>query len=144
MKVELDLDANQLELLDKGLKDCLLSLSEEQQVMLIQNYMNAQFEDFKKPKDKISYWNNTEYEYTDFGKQVIETLSDKIEASITTSIFEKENVKQLIDEKIEEVIKNIPAIIESSISKYIINNLFRDKATLENEIRCQFFNLRNN
>lgn len=43
MKIELDVSAEQLKELDKGLTNLLSTLSEEQQVQLIQGYLNKQF-----------------------------------------------------------------------------------------------------
>lgn len=66
MKIELEVSAEQLKELDKGLNNLLLNLNEEQQVQLIQGYLNKQFQDLY---EKDSYWSNTEL--TDFGKQLI-------------------------------------------------------------------------
>lgn len=144
MKVELDLSADQLTLLDKSLKDCLLSLTDDQMVQLLQNYIDNQLESFRVQKES-SYWRTSpEYEYTDFGKQITDKMSKKIEEAITNEMLNKEEVTKYIDEVIENVKKDLQHTIESSISKYIIEHLFCNKDSLELEIMNTINMMRSN
>ena len=127
MKIELEVNSEQLKLLDWGLKDLLTGLTEEQQVQLLQNYINNQLEGFRKRKE-TTYWRaDPEYEYTDFGKQVIDGLQDRIQESITQSILDKPTVQEYINETIQQVEQKLPEIIEKSIIQYAVDNLFSNK-----------------
>lgn len=127
MKIELEVDSEQLKLLDSGLKDLLTGLTEEQQVQLLQNYINNQLEGFRKRKE-TTYWRaEPEYEYTNFGKQVIEGLQDRIQESITQSILDKPTVQEYINETIQQVEQKLPDIIEKALIQYAVDNLFSNK-----------------
>lgn len=127
MKIELEVDSEQLKLLDSGLKDLLTGLTEEQQVQLLQNYINNQLEGFRKRKE-TTYWRaESEYEYTDFGKQVIDGLQDRIQESITQSILDKPTVQEYINETIQQVEQKLPEIIEKAIIQYTVDNLVSNK-----------------
>lgn len=144
MKVELDLSAEQLTLLDTSLKDCLLSLTAKQKTELLQNYINTQLESFRVEK-KSDYWRSTpEYEYTDFGKQITDKMSDRIEKAITDKMLDNEELTNYINEVIANVRKNLQHTIESSISTYIINHMFQDKDSLQSEIMRTIYNMRSN
>ena len=144
MKVELDLSVEQLSLLDKSLKDCLLSLTDEQKIQLLQNYINDQLESFREFKTDSTYWgNSTKYVYTDFGKQVIEGLSGKIEKSITKEMLNNKEIKQYMNEVIEQVKRNLQSSIEKAISDYIVNNLFFNKEDIREEIRITLSKIHN-
>lgn len=122
MKIELEVSAEQLKELDKGLNNLLLNLNEEQQVQLIQGYLNKQFQDLYK---KDSYWSNTEL--TAFGKELIQGLQGQISKSVTSKLLEQENVKKEIDEITQNVLNNLSDIIQKSITQYIVDNLFSNK-----------------
>ena len=127
MKIELDEDSEQLKLLDSGLKDLLTGLTKEQQVQLLQNYINNQLEGFRKRKE-TTYWRaEPEYEYTDFGKQVIDGLQDRIQEGITQSILDKPTVQEYINETIQQVEQKLPEIIEKAIIQYTVDNLVSNK-----------------
>ena len=133
MKVELDLSAEQLNLLDENLKDCLLSLTDSQKIDIIKNYMDNQLENFREPKR--NGWGDTKYEYSDFGKQMIEGLQDKLKDSLQKTALENEEIKNYMNETIEWLKENISKIMQEAISKYIIENLFYNKSELENKVR---------
>lgn len=127
MKIELEVNSEQLKLLDSGLKDLLTGLTEEQQVQLLQNYINNQLEGFRKRKE-TTYWRaEPEYEYTDFGKQVIDGLQDRIQEGITQSILDKPTVQEYINETIQQVEQKLPEIIEKAIIQYTVDNLVSNK-----------------
>ena len=127
MKIELEVNSEQLKLLDSGLKDLLIGLTEEQQVQLLQNYINNQLEGFRKRKE-TTYWRaDPEYEYTDFGKQVIDGLQDRIQEGITQSILDKPTVQEYINETIQQVEQKLPENIEKAIIQYTVDNLVSNK-----------------
>lgn len=138
MKIELDVSAEQLKELDKGLTNLLSTLSEEQQVQLIQGHLNKQFENLY---NKSSYYSNTEL--TDFGKNLIQGLQKQITNSVTDKILEQENVKKEIDEITRDVLNNLPDIIQQSITQYIVNNLFLNKQHIYDIANTTYWQNRN-
>ena len=138
MKIELEVSAEQLKELDKGLNNLLLNLNEEQQVQLIQGYLNKQFQDLYK---KDSYWSNTEL--TDFGKQLIQGLQEQISKSITDKLLEQENVKKEMDEITQKVLNTLPDIIPKAINEYIVGNLFQNKGEISTMINTIYWENKN-
>lgn len=138
MKIELEVSAEQLKELDKGLNNLLLNLNEEQQVQLIQGYLNKQFQDLYK---KDSYWSNTEL--TVFGKELIQSLQEQISKSITSKLLEQENVKKEMDEITQKVLDTLPDIIPKAITEYIVGNLFQNKGEINTMINNIYWEHRN-
>lgn len=134
MKIELEVSAEQLKELDKGLNNLLLNLNEEQQVQLIQGYLNKQFQDLY---EKDSYWSNTEL--TDFGKQLIQGLQEQISKSITDKLLEQENVKKEMDEITQKVLDTLPDIIPKAITEYIVGNLFQNRGEINTMINTVYW-----
>jgi hypothetical protein len=138
MKIELEVSAEQLKELDKGLNNLLLNLNEEQQVQLIQGYLNKQFQDLY---EKDSYWSNTEL--TDFGKQLIQGLQEQISKSITDKLLEQENVKKEMDEITQKVLDTLPDIIPKAITEYIVGNLFQNRGEINTMINTVYWENKN-
>lgn len=138
MKIELEVSAEQLKELDKGLNNLLLNLNEEQQVQLIQGYLNKQFQDLY---EKDSYWSNTEL--TDFGKQLIQGLQEQISKSVTSKLLEQENVKKEMDEITQKVLDTLPDIIPKAINEYIVGNLFQNKGKISTMINTIYWENKN-
>lgn len=138
MKIELEVSAEQLKELDKGLNNLLLNLNEEQQVQLIQGYLNKQFQDLYK---KDSYWSNTEL--TVFGKELIQGLQEQISKSVTSKLLEQENVKKEMDEITQKALDTLPDIIPKAITEYIVGNLFQNKGEINTMINNIYWEHRN-
>lgn len=138
MKIELEVSAEQLKELDKGLNNLLLNLNEEQQVQLIQGYLNKQFQNLYK---KDSYWSNTEL--TVFGKELIQGLQEQISKSVTSKLLEQENVKKEMDEITQKVLDTLPDIIPKAINEYIVGNLFQNKGEISTMINTIYWENKN-
>lgn len=138
MKIELEVSAEQLKELDKGLNNLLLNLNEEQQVQLIQGYLNKQFQNLYK---KDSYWSNTEL--TVFGKELIQGLQEQISKSVTSKLLEQENVKKEMDEITQKALDTLPDIIPKAITEYIVGNLFQNKGEINTMINNIYWEHRN-
>lgn len=143
MKVEIDLDSEQLSLLDTSLKDLVLSLTKEQQTELLQNYINTQLESFRVPKQSDYWRSSTEYEYTDFGKQITDKMSERIEQAIVDKMLSNKELTKYINEIIENIKKDLQHIIEYSISNYIVEHLFQDKDSLQSKIQTTIYQMKN-
>lgn len=129
MKVELELDGEQLQLLDKGLKECLTSLTDEQKVVLLQGYINTQLEGFRELKSNGYY--NSNYVYTDFGKQVVDGLRSSVEKAIVKEMLEQENVRQEIEKVKKEVLPKLTRLVEEGIVKLVVERVFVNPHDLE-------------
>lgn len=138
MKIELEVSAEQLKELDKGLNNLLLNLNEEQQVQLIQGYLNKQFQDLY---EKDSYWSNTKL--TAFGKELIQGLQEQISKSVTSKLLEQENVKKEMDEITQKVLDTLPDIIPKAINEYIVGNLFQNKGEISTMINTIYWENKN-
>lgn len=132
MKIEIDVDSNQLQLLDTSLKEFLLSLNDEQKIKLIENYIFLKFDNVFY-KDEVSLYSNSR-KLSDFGNSLIDGLQEKINKSITNKIMENSEIQNLINNSIDETEKNMNTIISNAITTYIINNLFCKPEKLKDNI----------
>ena len=128
MKIELDLNSEQLQLLDSNLKECLLSLTDEQKTALLQGYINTQLEGFKKIE---SFGYSSNYVYSDFGKQVIDGLRGSVEKAIVKEMLEQENVRQEIEKVKKEVLPKLTRLVEEGIVKLVVERVFVNPHDLE-------------
>ena len=132
MKVELELTEQQLKELDNGLNNLLQNLSEKQKLEIVKAYMIKQFDGIY--YEKIDTWGCTRTELTDFGRTLIKELQDKITQAASDKIIEQLLENKEINNCIKLVEKDLPQIIEKSISQYIVDNLFRNKNDLQQQI----------
>lgn len=138
MKIELEVTAEQLNELDKGLNNLLLNLTEQQQVELIQGYLNKQFQDIYKEE---TYYSSEIL--SDFGKNLVQNLQAQISHSITSEIINNENVKKEINKITQNVLQDLPDIIPNAITEYIVRNLFQNKGEITTMIQNTYWNNRN-
>ena len=76
-------------------------------------------------------------------KEVVEGLREKVADNITDDILSNEDLKNKMNEIIEYIIRNLQEIIEQSISKYIVDNLFASKYMLDEQIRRTIWDMKN-
>lgn len=134
MKVELDLSATQLEELDKSLTNLMENLTDEQRIEIVKSYVNFQFDKLEYSYHD-DYWNRDKKEISEFGKKLIEGLQNQIVNSISEEIMKDEDLRKFIDETVNNIIKDLPEIIEESITKYVVENLFSSKYAIDEQIR---------
>ena len=143
MKVELDLSTTQLEELDKSLTSLMENLTEEQQVEIVKSYINFQFDKLEYSYHD-DYWNRDKKEISEFGKKLIEGLQNQIVNSISEEIMKDESLRSFIQETVNGIIKDLPNIIETSITRYIVDNLFSSKSNIDEQIRQTLYQMRRN
>lgn len=136
MKVELDLSEEQLKGLDEDLTSVLKNLSEEQKISIIQAYLIDKFNKFE--YTYTTSWGSKETKISDFGKQLIDGLQNKIEDSISNKILEDEKLKSFIKDTIDNVEANLQNTIEKAISEYITENLFSNTNKIRYFIQEEF------
>lgn len=128
MKVEIDLGEDQLKLLDEDMTKLLESLSDKQKTKILSDYILNQFDKMETTyKDN---WGRDETVLSEFGKQLVRGLQEKIVEVVTTNILENEVAKRIVQENVDAVVKNLDSIIQSSITKYVIENVFTSKERL--------------
>lgn len=136
MKVELDLSEEQLKGLDEDLTLVLKNLSEEQKISIIQAYLIDKFNKFE--YTYTTSWGSKETKISDFGKQLIDGLQNKIEDSISNKILKDEKLKSFIKDTIDNVEANLQNTIEKAISEYITENLFSNTDKIRYFIQEEF------
>lgn len=136
MKVELDLSEEQLKGLDEDLTSVLKNLSEEQKILIIQAYLIDKFNKFE--YTYTTSWGSKETKISDFGKQLIDGLQNKIEDSISNKILKDEKLKSFIKDTIDNVEANLQNTIEKAISEYITENLFSNTDKIRYFIQEEF------
>ena len=139
MKVELDLSTEQLQELDKGLLDLLKTLNDDQKVQLIRAYLENKMDENLYIK-KDSFYSSKEL--SSFGKEVFDGLQERIKDSITDRLFDNEDLQSDLNDIVNRLKKNLYEIVESSISSYIINNLFTHQSDLQQQIQQTIWTMR--
>lgn len=139
MKVELDLSTEQLQELDKGLLDLLKTLNDDQKVQLIRAYLENKMDENLYIKHD-SYYNSKEL--SSFGKEIFDGLQERIKDSIIDRLFDNEDLQSDLNDIVNRLKKNLYEIVESSISSYIINNLFTHQSDLQQQIQQTIWTMR--
>ena len=139
MKVELDLSAEQLQELDNGLMNLIKTLSEDQKTEIVKSYLlNKMDENFYEQTN--SFYSSKQL--TDFGKTVVDGLREKVADNITNDILSNKDLIDKMNEIIEYTTKDLSEIIEKSITKYIVDNLFSNKYMIEEQIRQTIWHMK--
>lgn len=139
MKVELDLSTEQLQELDKGLLDLLKTLNDDQKVQLIKAYLENKMDENLYIKHDSFY---SSKELSSFGKEIFDGLQERIKDSITDRLFDNEDLQSDLNDIVNRLKKNLYEIVESSISSYIINNLFTHQSDLQQQIQQTIWSMR--
>ena len=128
MKIELDLSADQLSMLDTGLTDLLKNLTEEQKISILQTYFLREFQGIRySEKNEYGYYTRRD-ELSDFGKAIVKGLQEKISDSVSNKILEDENLQKELKRIEENLVNQLPNILSKSINTYILENLFTNRS----------------
>lgn len=122
MKIELDLNLEQMEGLEKNLQETLSNLSEYQQIALLQGYINNLFEGIYH-KDR---WGDNHL--NEFGQVLIAGMREQISKITCKKILEDERFAKEIDKCINFYEKNLNDILGKAIIEYIMTRLFTEKS----------------
>ena len=101
MEIRLDLSTEQLAYLDKDLTVLLKELTDEQKIEILKAYMINKFEHWETKNS----WGNTVL--TDFAKEIVNGLQEKICDAITEDVLQDENLKKAMKEVTEQVKKEL-------------------------------------
>lgn len=121
MKIELDLNLEQMEGLEKDLQNTLSNLSEYQQIALLQGYINNLFEGIYR-KDR---WGDNQL--NEFGQALVAEMREQISNATCKKILEDERFAKEIDKCVDFYKKNLNDILGRAIVEYIMTRLFTEK-----------------
>lgn len=122
MKIELDLNLEQMEGLEKDLQKTLSNLSEGQQIALLQGYINNLFEGIYR-KDR---WGDNQL--NDFGQALVAEMREQISNATCEKILKDERFAKEIDRCVEFYKENLNDILGRTIIEYIMTRLFTEKS----------------
>lgn len=120
MKIELE----QVEGLEKDLQETLNNLSEDQQIALLQGYINNLFEGIYR-KDR---WGDNHL--NEFGQALVAEMREQISNTTCEKILEDEKFKKEIDKCIDFYKKNLNDILGKAIIEYVMTRLFAEKGDI--------------
>ena len=144
MKVELDLSSDQLRYLDNSLTELVKNLTEEQQITILNNYMQTQMENLIiKNKSTNFYSSSSSTTLTELGQHLVNGLQARIADAITDKILETEDIKKLMEDYTKQVIDNLPSTIMKSINSYVVDQIFLSKDRMQNILTQQSYELKN-
>lgn len=144
MKVELDLSSDQLRYLDDSLTELVKNLTEEQQITILNNYMQTQMENLIiKEKSSNFYSSSSSTTLSELGQHLVDKLQQRVANAITDRILETEDIKSLINEYTKKVINTLPSTIIESINQYIVDQIFLSKDRIQDMLMQQSYQLRN-
>lgn len=121
MKIELDLNLEQMEGLEKDLQKTLSNLSESQQIALLQGYINNLFEGIYR-KDR---WGDNQL--NEFGQALVAEMREQISNVTCEKILEDERFAKEIDKCVAFYKENLNDILGRAIIEYIMTRLFTEK-----------------
>lgn len=143
MKVELDLSSDQLRYLDNSLTELVKNLTEEQQITILNNYMQTQMESLIiKNKSTNFYSSSSSTTLTELGQHLVNGLQARIAGAITDKILETEDIKKLMEDYTKQVIDNLPSTIMKSINSYVVDQIFLSKDRMQDILTQQSYELR--
>ena len=120
MKIELE----QVEGLEKGLQETLNNLSEDQQIALLQGYINNLFEGiYRKDRGGDNHLN-------EFGQALVAEMREQISNTTCEKILEDERFKKEIDKCIDFYKENLNDILGKAIIEYVMTRLFAEKGDI--------------
>lgn len=144
MKVELDLSSDQLRYLDNSLTELVKNLTEEQQITILNNYMQTQMENLIiKNKSTNFYSSSSSITLTELGQHLVNGLQARIADAITDKILETEDIKKLMEDYTKQVIDNLPSTIMKSINSYVVDQIFLSKDRMQDILTQQSYELKN-
>jgi len=147
MKVELDLSSEQLRYLDNSLTELVKNLTEEQQITILNNYMQTQMENLiikNKSTNYYSYFysSSSSTTLTELGQHLVNGLQARIADAITDKILETEDIKKLMEDYTKQVIDNLPSTIMKSINSYVVDQIFLSKDRMQDILTQQSYELK--
>ena len=141
MKIEIDLSVEQMKDLENDLRGFLHGLSEEQNTAIIQNFLQAQFDELFYEKKDCGYWgNSSSFVLSDLGKTIIDGLKESVKKAITEELLADANLQKAIQDTVETTKNHLTDYVQEGIVKYTINEIFCDKSRVMDIVYQNFRN----
>ena len=147
MKIELEIDAEKLELLDASLTDLLAGISAEQKTEIIKSYLLHQFDKWE--THSTTSWGEKKTTLSEFANHVIAGLKDSIRQEIFKEVMQDPSFVEQIGILSKEIKADFPNIIREAICAYVADNLFMNRNTVRDQIyeqlnyHCNSYHTRN-
>lgn len=132
MKIELEIDAEKLELLDTNLTDLLSNLSAEQKTEIIKSYLLHQFDKWEIVT--TTSWGTKQSSLSTFANEIISGLKDAIREDIFKEVMLDPSFVEQIGTLSKEIKEDFPNIVREAICNYVADNLFANKHSVRDQI----------
>lgn len=132
MKIELEIDAEKLELLDANLTDLLASISAEQKTEIIKSYLLHQFDKWEVVT--TTSWGTKQSSLSAFANEVMSGLKSAIREDIFKEVMLDPSFIEQIGALSKEIKEDFPNIIREAICNYVADNLFANKYSVRDQI----------
>ena len=133
MKIELDLNEEQLKQLDHDLVDVLGNLTDDQKVQIMTDVLYKRLE--KVDVNVSSRWTTPEESrWNRFINEIIKGLQEKLAESITENMLKNEAIQERAQNAINNTVGHLEEIIFKGIVEFVIKNVFasyRDMHSVE-------------
>lgn len=134
MKIELDLNEEQLKQLDHDLVDVLGNLTDDQKVQIMTDVLYKRLE--KVDVNVSSRWTTPEESrWSRFINEIIKGLQEKLAESITENMLKNEAIQERAQNAINNTVEHLEEIIFKGIVEFVIKNVFasyKDMHSVEN------------
>ena len=145
MKIELDLNEEQLKQLDHDLVDVLGNLTDDQKVQLIQGFLTKRLMEVDAHPDRggcFGYYDKNAERWNHFISAVVNGLQEKIVQSITDEILKNDPIRAKVDAATDSTIQNIGEYVCRGIISYVVERVFLRKDEVMHEINNAVVNTR--
>lgn len=132
MKIELEIDAEKLELLDSNLMDLLSNLSAEQKTEIIKSYLLHQFDKWEIVT--TTSWGTKQSSLSTFANEIMSGLKDAIREDIFKEVMLDSSFVEQIGTLSKEIKEDFPNIIREAICNYVADNIFANKHSVRDQI----------
>ena len=130
MKIELEIDAEKLELLDASLTDLLAGISAEQKTEIIKSYLLHQFDKWETVT--TTSWGTKQSSLSAFANEVMSGLKSAIREDIFQEVMLDPSFVEQIGTLSKEIREDFPSIIREAICNYVADNFTLDFIVINN------------
>lgn len=123
MKIELDLNEEQLKQLDHDLVDVLGNLNDDQKVKIMTDILYKRLE--KVDVNVSSRWpTQEETRWSRFISEIVKGLQEKLAESITENMLKNEAIQERAQNAINNTVGHLEEIVSKGIIEFVIRNTF--------------------
>ena len=139
MKIELDLNAEQLAQLDTSLADLIKCLTDEQKQELIKPILENKLEQLI--WTNISGYYSSSKSLTDFGKHFVDSLKEGVTSQVVDILTDNEEYKKIVKQCIDYSKQATEEVFAKKLSEHLINGIFENKESLKQNLSYSILNM---